>query len=834
MKAQSPDLNSLPDSPQTGSQREELPASRSPALRIALSYVLAAALYIAISDRLAASLAPSKEALAFISQIKGWGFVLLTGVMLYAMLRRRFAEQEETELALRESAERLTLITSTMPVYLFEIDPAGTIVLATRRAPEMTAANIAGSSIYSWIGADRRDAFRMLVESALANRSSHSMVWTTREEPSRRRTYSLTVSSLHSDPDEPRLLITAFDITDIKNVEERARLQARLLDATGEAIIATDMQGGIWYWNDAAERMYGWKPAEILGQSCVNLLLSPSSHTMAREIFEIARTSGQWSGELLARRKDGTTFPSLVTISSIADAAGEITGFVVVSRDISEQKHTAEELARSHERFELIARATNDAVWDWDIAANRVWWNDTFYRAYGFSRDFETTLEGWIHRVHPDDRDRVLGSLHQALQKKNRTWSEEYRFMHASGSSSYVVNRGFLILDADGNPMRMVGSMVDVTSLKLAELDQRFLAEERQKLLQQLRLQFERMPIGYILLDKNFRIVEWNPSCQRIFGFARGEVLGRSPFDLIIPPDTRSHVREFFERLKSGDDTLTTITENVTKDGQTVLCEWFDTPLRDEHGAYAGIMAMVQDITERRQAEEALKRSSEKMRHLSAYLQTVREEERKHIAREIHDELGQELTALKMQAAYVQRAINRSSDPVDRDSLLELTGSLIGMTDGAIKTVRRIATELRPDVLDKVGLIDALKWQAQEFEKRTGVVCQFTSHIQEWNFPDEIATALFRIFQEALTNVSRHAAATRVAAELSLHHGWVAFTVQDNGRGITEEQIENTSSLGLLGLTERARLLGGTATIRGAPGRGTTVSVRIPLPSSNA
>jgi PAS domain S-box-containing protein len=811
--------------------RLNMPDSRSVApLKIALTYVLVAALYIAVSDELAASLARTHEALKMVSLLKGWGFVVVTGIVLYFMVRRHVAAQQRIQKSLIDSSERLALITATTPVFLFEIDPTGTIHHATKSFQGTFSPNIIGSNFLSLIPEGERTTVAELVQSAFATSTQKSLEYTTDADGAEPRTFSLTISPLHRANGLQHLLVTAYDITQLRNVEEQARFQAHLLGAVGQAVIVTDNEGTVLYWNNAAETIYGWPAAEVMGRNILDIAPAPALRSATPSIWAHLKKGERWSGEFLARRKDGSSFPALVTIAPITNNKGKVTGVIGISMDITEQKQTEEALRQSHQRFELVSRASNDTIWDWDIAANKLWMSESFFTKYGYKKCENVSLEEWEKLIHPEDRERILKSRRNAIEQKAESWREEYRFLHAGGSTSYVVDRGFLLYDENGTPVRMVGSMVDVTTLKLAELDQRYLAEERQKLLDQLRLQFERMPIGYMLLDAKFRITEWNPSCERIFGFTRAEAMGRSPFDLIVPSSLQSFVDEFTERLKTGKETLTVIIENVAKDGHTVLCEWYDTPLYDDQGNYTGLMAMVQDITERRLAEEELRKSNIQLRNLSAYLQSVREQERKHIAREIHDELGQELTALKMQAAIIQKAIAKLEAMAPKAELLELTGSLASMADTSIKTVRRIATELRPDVLDKVGLIDALKWQAQEFEKRTGVQCLFVSRIDEWNFPDEVATALFRIFQEALTNVSRHAAATRVAAELSLREGWVEFRVEDNGRGITQEQVDNTSSLGLLGLVERARLLGGTATIVGAPGRGTTIRVQIPLP----
>jgi signal transduction histidine kinase len=228
---------------------------------------------------------------------------------------------------------------------------------------------------------------------------------------------------------------------------------------------------------------------------------------------------------------------------------------------------------------------------------------------------------------------------------------------------------------------------------------------------------------------------------------------------------------------------------------------------------------------ERRRAEEQLRESHERLRALSVYLQHVREEERIRIAREVHDELGQALTGLKLELTWLAGRL-----PKHLDSLREKTGTMSKRIDETIQIVRRIATELRPGVLDTAGLIAALEWQAQQFEKQTGIPCRVQSFVRETLWDQELNTAFFRIFQETLTNIIRHADATRVEVRFAEMGGSLILMVKDNGRGISDEQTNNLKSIGLLGMRERAALLGGEVRLRGEPGRGTTVTVRIPRP----
>jgi signal transduction histidine kinase len=225
---------------------------------------------------------------------------------------------------------------------------------------------------------------------------------------------------------------------------------------------------------------------------------------------------------------------------------------------------------------------------------------------------------------------------------------------------------------------------------------------------------------------------------------------------------------------------------------------------------------------DRQHIEARLRESHKQLRALSVYLQHVREEERTHIAREVHDELGQALTSCKLDAAWLARHL-----PRNQKELVEKAEKLSAEIDATIQTVRRISTELRPGVLDHLGLTAALEWQAQEFQLRTGIACHVAATLQD-PLDTDLATTFFRIFQETLTNVIRHAGATKVDVKLKEDGDRIILEVKDNGRGINRDEISNSRSMGLLGMRERAELLGGEFDIQSMRGKGTKVCVAIP------
>ena len=235
-------------------------------------------------------------------------------------------------------------------------------------------------------------------------------------------------------------------------------------------------------------------------------------------------------------------------------------------------------------------------------------------------------------------------------------------------------------------------------------------------------------------------------------------------------------------------------------------------------------LALTREIAERRRAEEHLRNSEENLRALAARLQSVREEEWTRIAREIHDELGQALTGLKMDLTWVANKLMP-----EQKTLSAKTRSMFDLIDGTIQSVRKISTRLRPEVLDELGLAPAIEWQAKEFQKRSGIRSKVSLPSEALVLDRERSTAAFRVFQELLTNTARHANATRIDITMRVELGTLVLRVDDNGEGIDESIIFSPKSLGLLGMRERVLPFGGSIEISGARGEGTRVKVSIPL-----
>lgn len=368
-------------------------------------------------------------------------------------------------------------------------------------------------------------------------------------------------------------------------------------------------------------------------------------------------------------------------------------------------------------------------------------------------------------------------------------------------------------------------------------------------------------------LDPRGHIVSWNAGAQRLKGYRAEEVLGKYISLFYDPNEARSGKPEYNLAKAARVGECKDEGWRVRKDGSRFWASVLITAVKDSSGNLRGFLKITRDTTDRRareailteaketlelraeqraailakvnldlrqeitvrqRAERDLRKSLEQLRALAARLQLVREEERTLVAREMHDELGQACTAIKMDLAAIGRKATKRQTQirVKVDSALKLV-------DKMIFTARRIASDLRPKTLDDLGLTAALEAQAQEFENRTGIRCIVVLPREQLALDSENSTAIFRIFQESLTNVARHAQATRVNARLEIQENQLILVVQDNGRGFDEAQLGGRRSLGLVGMQERAFLLNGEFRIEGVPGSGTKVTLRIPLPRLN-
>jgi PAS domain S-box-containing protein len=465
--------------------------------------------------------------------------------------------------------------------------------------------------------------------------------------------------------------------------------------------------------------------------------------------------------------------------------------------------------------------------------------NAALCEALGYSRR-ELLERTFVDITHPDDKKKDKALATRLFRGEMPSYRLEKRFITKDGQLIWLDMTAVLIRDRENRPLYGLAMVENITERKRAEEALRTSEERYRSFVVNSsegiwRLETER-PIDTELtvdeqletLHKYAYLAECNDAMARMHGHARADdLLGLRLGDLFAVSDqiNIASIRAFIE---NGYRMHNLELVEIDSDG---LKRYFINNVIGitVNGYLLRAWGTQRDETERKLAEEQINRSRQQMRALATHLQSVREKERADISREIHDVLGQGLIGLKIEISRLNRMLSESVGEGVRHSINERFKDVIRLLDENITAVKNISTELRPRVLDMLGLSAAVEWQCQEFERRTRISCSCHLPDDDTQFGAQQATALFRIAQEALTNVARHALAKHVVVELKVIDAGARLIVRDDGKGLTEGEVSAPGSLGLLGMRERAEMLGGKLTVEGDPGRGTVVCATIPL-----
>lgn len=435
--------------------------------------------------------------------------------------------------------------------------------------------------------------------------------------------------------------------------------------------------------------------------------------------------------------------------------------------------------------------------------------NDKFCKISGYRREemLGMGLFALSSTCHPQDfLDRLWASIAQG-----NIWTGEISSRARDGNVFWQDISITPVAGADGKPAKFLAAGRDISTRKLVE----------GALWQQAQL-IDQSHDAIFSMDFNGAVLSWNGGAERLFGYSREEVFGKPVLSICQGGGCDALRAEALHALHAkGADRLETSLRR--KSGEQFDAHLSLSLLKDFEGAGIGVVGYVIDITERKQAEHELIKSRRQLQELSIFLQTVREDERKRIARELHDELGQTMTALRFDLNWISRHLN-AQDNLASDKI----SSMNTMVNQTVDSIRRIAEDLRPGMLDDLGLAAAIENHVAKFTERTGITCDLTMNQADFDLDDQVATALFRIVQESLTNVVRHSGASQVSIRLHELEDQMLLIVQDNGHGFQFGQDVNKKTYGLMGMRERVKMLDGTLDIFTEPGSGVRIEAGVP------
>lgn len=475
------------------------------------------------------------------------------------------------------------------------------------------------------------------------------------------------------------------------------------------------------------------------------------------------------------------------------------------------------QLAEANERWNWVVRATNDGIWDWDLVHGKVYCSPRWKAIHEY-QDHDAVVSGeeWSARIYSEDRYRVLASLDQYLQGKQPRFCEEYRVQKKDGTYGWVLDRGIAIFNAEGRALRIVGANSDITWRKEAE-------EALCRREHEFRSLADNVPalFSYIDRDQRYRFV--NKRYEEFFGRPAEEIVGLSMAEL-LGPHGYGEVRLYLERAFRGES-ISFEYRLAVGDGSTRWLSARYVPDRDEAGHVVGLFVLLTDISEIKATQALLQDREGQLRDLSTQLLRVQEDERRRISRDLHDDVMQRMGALTLELY----ALASSPSSLEKDVRLQI--KTCGTSAEQLTTdLQRMAHQLHPSMLEYVGLEVAMRDHLNEFAGRTGVSTEFMTRRVPKVVPLEQATCLYRVLQEGLQNVQKHANATAVLVRLLRTTQGVGLCVRDNGRGITDvDRVARRKGLGLTSMAERVGMLNGTFRIRTTPHDGTEIRAWVPL-----
>ena len=743
--------------------------------------------------------------------------------------------------------------------------------------------------------------------------------------------YGRTLIERNQDGKTVRLIGSMIDITDRKKAEEAIKASEEkyraLIEEASEGIFISDNSGRFITVNPSACKISQYTEDELLQMSIYDFFVADDVKESPLQ-FEALRKGQTVVSERIMKRKDGDLNHLEITSKLLSD--GRLLSLV---RDIAERKKAEEEIKLANDRFKLIAEATNDVIWDWDLVNNETWWNNNYYSVFGFEMNSPIHQDAWSNMIHPDDKKRVWDRLNKVLDSGNRYWDDEYRCINGEGKVVLIYDRGFVLYDENEKPYRMIGSMLDFTERKKAK--EAIKASE-----EKYRTLVEQASDAILIADATGKLITVNKSACKLSQYTEEELMQMTIYDFIveeelqkkalrfeelkqgkstiteglmkgkdgIPLDVEvtcklladgrllSFVRDISERIKAQDeiikeknlsdsiinslpgifymynrygkflrwntnfekvslynakeirnmhpldffdpeekDLITHKIENVFAKGKDEVqanfllknkekIPYFFTGKAIDYEGERCLMGVGIDFSQNKKAQEEIKQTTEKLRELTGHLVKIREDERKRIGREIHDELGQQLTAIKMDVSWINKKL-----PEEPAVIKTKLKNVIGLLDSSNHSIKRILNELRPNILENHGFIESMEWLNRQFTKNTGIPVIFTSPEKEPKLSEPVITGIFRLYQEALNNITKHSQASNVISSLHIEGDLLIFTIEDNGQGFDPSAIQAKKSYGILGMKERTIFLGGIFGLESSAGFGTKITVSLPL-----
>ncbi len=799
------------------------------------------------------------------------------------------SERKRAEQAIKENETFITSIFSSINYHIAVIDTNGNIIAVNKAWEDFSFQNgeslldrtCTGSNYVAvcqkaadegdTIAAKALNGFRNVIEK---QNPIFEMEYPC-HSPDDERWYMLRIINFADN--SPKVLMMHIDITEIKKAADTLLVAEKefrsLAESMPQIVWVTDAKGQYTYFNQQWVAYTGLSLEESYGDGW-NKIVHPEDRIQVLEVWSNAlENQKDYALECRLKCHDGSYRWWLIKGVPKKSDNGKIQKWYGTYTDIETIKLAEEKIRYNEKRLKLATTSAAMGIWDWDLKNDNLLWDEGMLKLYDLEHStFDSVYDTWISRLHCEDKLRVNDEIKNCITA-HKEYNTQFRIIVGDSIIRYISATGLVERDDDGNPLRMIGLNWDVTETKEAEKEilklnwlYLFTAGINEMILRvtdeetlfseacRIAIDCGKFKMSWIgVIDEDTKKVIPIKHAGQESGYlsmiksvsVNDSPEGRGPTGTALRQGKYVVCNDIendplmapWKEAALDRGYLSSMSVPVRKFGKVIggytfyaeVKDFFDTAeialLQEASNNVGFALEILEKEALRKKAEQNLEISNKELRNLSSHLQTVREEERIRIAREIHDDLGQQLTGLKMDVSWLGAKLPATNNLID-----EKIEEIKELIDNTIITVRRISGNLRPPALDDLGLVAALDWHSHEIETKSGIKVNFTCNVLEVKLPTEHGTGLFRIYQEALTNAVRHSNAKTINASLIITPTLITLTIADNGRGI-DKQKNTSKSFGLVGIKERAYLLNGTFDIQSRQGEGTTLTVEVPMNS---
>jgi len=621
------------------------------------------------------------------------------------------------------------------------------------------------------------------------------------------------------------------DISGRKKTENALRLQAAALEAAANGIVITDPSGTILWANPGFATLTGYTVNEVIGKTPRVLKSGEHDQAFYRELWETIRAGKAWQGEMLNRRKDGSSYIEAMTITPVCDEAGKITNYIAIKQDITRRRQAEEELRRaekalreSERRYRTLFENAPIGIYRTTPDGRILAGNPAFVQMFGYARFEDLAARNLNAEGFEPEYNRRR--FRQLLEKYGQIAGLEADWHRRDGSTVRVRENVRAIHDDAGEVVCYEGTAEDITERRRAE----------QKIAQ-LAAIVEASDDAIVSMTLDGIILSWNRGAARTYGYDEKEMIGK-PIAVLIPPHVPDDTSQIRARIEGGEHIEHYETLRRRKDGQLIHVSRTISPIRDGEGTVVAVSSIARDVSATKRVEAELRaalarlaegvakrtRAEAEVAALSHRLINAQEEERTRLARELHDDVSQQIAVLGIGLSNIKRYI----PPRRKEGHEEAARAFLRLRQLA-EDIRRLSHQLHPAVLEHSGLLAALKSYSREFEQVTGVAALVRARGRLDDLPPQPALGVLRIAQEALQNVWKHSGTKQVNIYLTRSPKHMRLRISDRGAGFDLTEVHKGEGLGLVSMRERAKLLGGTFEIDSTPGQGTTIIATIPF-----